>query len=172
MILKPKYDKDGGFIGSNLVPAPIIARGRQSDLSELVDAIEATLVPAEMDMIEEWLAELSVMTPPRKDDDFAVSLRLEVYTRKLRSEPADIVRHALTVKTWKFFPSWAELDEYIAAQRRGRDAMLSACLSELHRRSQPRVEEMQVDRGTPEDRARVAREMGLPVYTPKTFGGK
>lgn len=81
-------------------------------------------------MIEGWIAELSVITAKRTDDDFTESLRLTAYTNRLQHYPADIVAEALLRHTWKFFPSWAELKDVLEDLHRPRRAIINKLLSE------------------------------------------
>lgn len=62
-----------------------------------------------MDQLEAWLAELSVITARRQDDDQTESLRFSAYASRLSDYPADVVHHALLGKHWKFFPVWSDL---------------------------------------------------------------
>lgn len=127
--LKPKYDDKGVFLGSELVPGVISASGSEQDLATVADAIVGTLAPAPRESIENWIAELSVLAPSRADDGMTAALKLEAYTRRLSDHPADMVHHVLLGRTWRFFPSWYELEQELKAMRRERDAMLSACCS-------------------------------------------
>jgi hypothetical protein len=79
-------------------------------------------------MIEEWLAELSVIAPARQKTEIEIRLLLRAYVERLVQFPADVVRHALLDHKWTWFPSWAELFslcDRMSAQRR---AMLQALI--------------------------------------------
>lgn len=109
-------------------------------------------------MIEAWLAELSVITAKRQDDDMTESLRLRVYTERLVPYPADIVRHALLGVTWHFWPTWDALKRYCDKQNEERQALVRALdrpgayPSEQMAESESQVGE--------EERARVAKGIG------------
>lgn len=80
------------------------------------------MTPPTRDQAEGWIAELSVITARRQDDEQTEALRLAAYASRLADYPADIVRHALLGKRWKFFPAWADLadacDELLVQRRR------------------------------------------------------
>jgi hypothetical protein len=67
--------------------------------------------PAPMRSLEEWLAELSVITARRQDDEFAEEVRVTAYARRLARRPADLARAALLEERWRFWPTWADLAE-------------------------------------------------------------
>ena len=76
--------------------------------------------------VEEWLAELSVLTAGRGADGLAADLMLSVYSSRLAVFPADVVRYALLVKTWKWFPTWDELEKICTAKAGPRQHMIAA----------------------------------------------
>jgi hypothetical protein len=80
------------------------------------------LTPAPQREIEAWLSELSVIVAKRRDDAFDEGLRLEAYSGRLRSYPADVVKAALFKRpSWQFWPTWAELEkvcDMLASPRR------------------------------------------------------
>ena len=83
--------------------------------------------PAAPQLIEGWLAELSVLVINVRDDEFSVELRLIAYAKRLRRYPADIVRSILLDQSYKFFPHWQELEkraEVLASPRRSMIAAL------------------------------------------------
>ena len=94
--------------------------------AELADRAKGFLTPAPGPQIERWLAELSVIAAKRADDDFTEELRLVAYSRRLAEYPADIVRHVLLDRTWKFWPTWDELHTICEALVEERRAMVSA----------------------------------------------
>lgn len=93
---------------------------------ELTETLSAFLCPVPADVIEKWLAELSVLSPKRAQDDFTMELMMTAYTSRLRQYPADIVRYALLDHAWRFFPSWAELREVCDRLAQPRNALLAA----------------------------------------------
>jgi hypothetical protein len=69
------------------------------------------MTPAPIRQIEGWLAELSVIVARRQDDPFADELRVSVYSSRLSRFPADVVRTVLLQDTYKFWPTWDELEK-------------------------------------------------------------
>lgn len=162
---KGKYDANGACIGSELVPDVIRAKGSLADMAAMADDIADTMAPAPRPTIEEWLAELYVIAPSRADDEMTATLKLEAYGRRLAEYPADMVRYALLENTWRFFPSWFELEEKLKPMKQERDAMLAACLSATPYNPQPPEEP---DRISAERANEIMAEFG---FKPKTFGG-
>lgn len=79
-------------------------------------ALAQMIAPASVEDIEGWLAVLSVSASRARSTDAEDDLRLAVYTRNLRTLPADVARWVTTEKTWRWWPSWDEMLE--AANRR------------------------------------------------------
>lgn len=98
------------------------------DLIEALRIIQESLLPASVETIEEWLAELSVKTARRKESSLGTELALSVYTSHLRQYPADAVRHTLTGFRGQWFPTWGELadrlDELVEPRVMIRDRLL------------------------------------------------
>lgn len=84
------------------------------------------MTPAPVRMIEGWLSELSVIVARRTGDEFSEELRLTAYTSRLMAYPADVVRETLLVRTWKFWPTWMELQEECERLSAPRRHMLAA----------------------------------------------
>lgn len=84
------------------------------------------MTPPEHAQVFGWIAELSVITARRADDDMAEDLRSHAYARRLGEYPADIVRHVLLIERWKFFPTCAELLEKCDALVSKRKALAAA----------------------------------------------
>ena len=84
--------------------------------------LDHAMTPPQHNQVLGWLAELSVITARRMDDEMTEDLRAAAYSRRLADYPADIARHALLVHRWKFFPTWAELanvcDDLMDARKR------------------------------------------------------
>jgi hypothetical protein len=148
------------------VPEPVRAKGDPDALLRVAESIRKTMRPASQDQIEAWVAELWVITAHAKSDEMTLELMLKAYTKRLSEYPADIVREVLLVRVWKFFPTWADLAEALDAMIADRRAMLAAC--EVPRETVPAVDP---DREvlTPERRAEIAAELGLPVIAAKVM---
>lgn len=76
--------------------------------------------------IEAWLAELSVTSASRQREGIESALMLEAYASRLTAYPADVVRDALLVKPWKWWPTWDELRTYCEANAGPRRHMIAA----------------------------------------------
>lgn len=87
----------------------ITVSGDKAGLAALADDYRKALVPAASQQVEEWLAELSVIVAGGAQDEFTVRLKVKAYLKRLADYPADVVREALTVVRWKYWPSWDEL---------------------------------------------------------------
>jgi len=161
MTLKATYDGNGAFIGSELVPATVMASGNPDALALVAEKVRSTMRPASREKIEQWVAELSVITAPRKSDGMTMELMLAAYSRRLAEYPADMVREVLILRTWKFFPTWAELKEALDVMLADRRAMLAACEASVPRPAPAQDPDRVVL--TAEQRAALAAELGLPV---------
>lgn len=84
------------------------------------------MTPAPMRQIEEWIARLSVVCAKRRDDDFSEELRVVEYASRLSRYPADVARHVLLSQSYKFFPTWAELESRAEAMASPRKHMIAA----------------------------------------------
>ncbi len=107
------------------------------------------LTPAPVRKIEEWLAELSVIVARRQDDPFADELRVSVYSARLTRFPADVVRSVLIDQTYKFWPTWEELEKRCKALVAPRIQMIAA----LERGPEP--EEPKRREPTADERSRI-----------------
>jgi hypothetical protein len=96
------------------------------------------MAPAETRDIEGWLAELSVIVARREYGEVDEALRLEAYASRLRQFPADIVRHVLVARTWRFWPTWEELEKACRAMASGRRSMVAALMREPEAPPPPR----------------------------------
>lgn len=103
------------------LPIKISVAGDAASRREALNSLAGFLTPAPRNQIEEWLAELSVITRRKQDDDITENLRLFAYSSRLSEYPADVAREALLKHKWLFFPAWAELQDVcdkLAAPRR------------------------------------------------------
>lgn len=82
-----------------------------ADLPAALRVINASLAPASVHQIEEWLAVLSVKTVPRVDSVGRTELMVSTYAGHLREYPADVVRYVLSSWSSKWWPTWGELAE-------------------------------------------------------------
>lgn len=82
------------------------------------------MAPPEKSIVEEWLAELSIMVARSKQAEVDEKLRLAVYARNLSAYPADIVKHAILGVGHKFWPVWIELKDYCDNELAARNVLI------------------------------------------------
>ena len=114
-----------------------------------LDDLKNFMTPAPVRVIEAWLAELSVIVARRPDDAFADELRVSVYSSRLSRFPADVARSVLVDYSYKFWPTWEELEKRCTALTAPRAQMIAA----LERG--PAQPEPQRREPTAEERARI-----------------
>ena len=126
------------------LPVKVTVAGPADARERAAAAMAGFLTPAPERQIEEWLAELSVITRRKQDDDITEGLRLSAYTWRLAEYPADVAKEALLRHSWLFFPAWAELREVCEKLAAPRRAMLwhlqNAPQSEPEARDLPSLE--------------------------------
>lgn len=148
-------DERGNSLGPVMrVRGCALALAPGGNLAGALADIERLQEPAPVAAVEGWLAELSVITARRQDDEFAEELRISAYASRLRQFPADVVKEALLRRTWKFWPSWAELEEVCRALAAPRAAMIAAM-----RRGPEPAENEQRERVSAERAAEIMREV-------------
>lgn len=135
-----------------------------ADRDAAIADLERFLTPPPKSQIEEWLAELSVIAAKRRDAEFDEALRLEAYTSRLAQYPADVARYAVLAKSWKFWPTWEELERVCDAKAGPRRHMLHAL------KSPPPEPEPERRPPTAEEKARVAALVAemFPEIAPET----
>ena len=121
------------------------------------------MTPAPIRTIEGWLAELSVIVARRQDDQFADELRVSAYSARLSRYPADVVRQAILVDTYKFWPTWEELEKRCNILTAPRAQMIAAI------ERGPKPEETPRRPPTDDERARISALVGelFPDVSPE-----
>jgi hypothetical protein len=132
------------------LPVRVTVSGAPDARQEAAAALAGFMTPAPERQIEEWLAELSVITRRKQDDDITESLRLSAYCSRLAEYPADVAREALLRHTWLFFPAWAELREVCEKLSASRRAMV------WHLQNAPQIEAEERELPSAERRAEMA----------------
>jgi hypothetical protein len=123
---------NGESLPSYAVNHRAISLGNLAKAHEFIATSERFMTPAPDHILESWLAELSVITAARADDVMTQEMRLAAYRKRLSEYPADVAREAMFGKTWRFFPTWDELEircEAFAGPRRAMAASLAVPLS-------------------------------------------
>lgn len=135
------------------------AEQREAALADLKNF----MTPADTREIEAWIAELSVITAGRGREGFDAELMVSAYSSRLRAFPADVVRWALLKKSWKWFPTWDELEKACKAKSGPREHMIYALSKPPSKPEAPRA------RPTAEEKERIAALVaekfpGVPEY--------
>jgi hypothetical protein len=160
-----QYDEHGNKRGYLSKPDGCeVAIAEGADLEAAMDDLEKFQTPAPKRQVERWLAELSVLSAKRQDDGFSEALRLEAYATRLCQYPADIARNAVLGHSWKFWPTWSELEqvcENLASVRRSMAAS-------LRRRSEPQPQDPGWRQATAEERQR-AQELIDRLFPSRSF---
>lgn len=149
--LRERTDWHSGYVkpDGTVVPSRVVKRGwvaeaeAQADLEAAIAKLDTALTPATREMIEMWLVELSVISARRVDAPETEELRVAAYTSRLAGYPADVARAALLAQPWRFFPTWAELQEVCEAlvtpRREMRKAMEAAAWAARERETRARA---------------------------------
>jgi len=161
--LRPIYDERGTFLGNKVVPVGWHAKGPQDGKDWTADLVRKAMTPAPVDSIEEWLAELSVITARRAEDEFTGALRVDAYSRRLGAYPADVVKAALFDSRWKFWPTWAELAEFCDKAVAKRIALASALDGKDDARAASLACDEHLDRVSASRAAEIMQEAGFSV---------
>lgn len=146
-------DERGNLLPTIRYVKSIEVAGTPEARAAAASALRKLEVPAEARDAEAWLAELSVIVAKRQDDEFSESLRLEAYASRLRRYPADVARAAVLDHSWRFWPSWSELEKVCDRLMAPRRAMLNA-LERNNAPAQPARERI-----SPERAAEIMREV-------------
>lgn len=96
--------------------------------SALVD-LQKFMTPPTVRRVEDWLAELSVITAGRGKEGFDAELLINAYSSRLSEFPADVVKYALLKHRWKWFPTWAELETVCVSKAGPRKHMIAALMT-------------------------------------------
>lgn len=118
--------QNGEYLPSYQVAVGCYIDGMQEARDAAIDDLRKFQTPAPVRQIEMWLAELSVLTAGRGTDGLEAELQLTAYASRLEDYPADVVRYALLKHTWKWFPSWAELEKVCVTKAAPRKHMIAA----------------------------------------------
>jgi len=96
------------------------------DHSAALTDLRNFLTPAPIRQIEAWLAELSVLVAKRHGDEMEEGLRLTAYASRLSRYPADVARAVTIGASYKFWPTWEEMEKRCEAMTSPRRVMISA----------------------------------------------
>lgn len=117
---------NGEYMPSYQVAVSCECNGTSQDREAALADLTKFETAAPIRAIEAWLAELSVISASRQREGIESALMLEAYASRLTAYPADVVREALLVKSWKWWPTWDELRTYCEAKAGPRRHMIAA----------------------------------------------
>lgn len=142
--MKARYDGKGVFLGYEATGgALVVVQGDPGCIAELRERMEGAFAAPTDEQMEMWLAELDLIAPRRASSTNDDDLRMQAYCTRLAAYPADVVREALLVHAWRFFPSWAELkevcDELTAHRAAVRDELERLAAAQLERDARARA---------------------------------
>lgn len=142
--------ENGEHIASYQVATACAIQGTDVQRQAALADLQKFMTPAPVRDIESWIAELSVITAGRGKEGFDAALLVEAYSSRLAQFPADVARYALLKHSWKWFPTWAELETVCKSKTGPRKHMISALM-------QPEPDAEPVRRPpTKEERERIA----------------
>lgn len=84
------------------------------------------MTPAPVRQIEAWLAEMSVIVAKRQGDEMEESLRITAYSSRLSRYPADVAKAVTIGASYKFWPTWDEMERRCEALTSPRRQMIAA----------------------------------------------
>jgi hypothetical protein len=112
------------------LPCYVIATGCEiapgGDVKAALSDLRNFMTPAPIRQIEAWLAELSVIVAKRQGDEMEESLRLTAYAGRLSRYPADVAKAVTTGTSYKFWPSWEEMEKRCEILTSPRRQMIAA----------------------------------------------
>jgi hypothetical protein len=96
------------------------------DVGAALSDLRNFMTPAPLRQIEAWLAELSVLVAKRQGDEMEEGLRLTAYASRLSRYPADVARAVTVGSTYRFWPTWEEMEKRCEAMTGPRRQMIAA----------------------------------------------
>lgn len=130
--VRTEYRYPTGENGERLPSYPVATgcevHGTDDQRRAALSDLKNFTIPAPIREIEKWIAELSVITAGRGREGFDAELLINAYSSRLAQFPADVAKYALLKKSWKWFPTWDELEKICAAKSGPRLHMISALM--------------------------------------------
>lgn len=118
--------ENGAFIGYKPTGGIIVTvSGTMEAIGAMRKRLEDASAPATNRQMEVWLVELDLIAPRKASSSVEDDLRIQAYLSRLSAYPADVVYEALLTRTWRFFPSWAELKDMCDELMKPRHAVLA-----------------------------------------------
>lgn len=117
---------NGEILPAYHVAVGCVVDGTEEDRAIALADLRNFMTPAPKRNIENWLAELDAISAKRKEGAVSAAVRLEAYASRLAQYPADVAKYAVLKHPWKFWPTWAELEQVCNANVSPRRAMIRA----------------------------------------------
>ena len=122
------------FFRWDLASISDIANDLYDNRNNIIKALEECMTVADPKDIHEWLIEVMVCTAKQShltQKDLAFKAR--VYAKKFEHVPADIMKYACdkVIMNCKFFPTVAEINEYVEPMLHYRKSLVEAVSSKL-----------------------------------------
>ena len=118
--------ENGAFIGYKPTGRIIASvSGTPEAIGAMRQRLDDASAPASHRQMEVWLVELDLIAPRKASSPVEDDLRMQAYLSRLSAYPADVVHEALLTRTWRFFPSWAELKDVCDVLMKPRLAVLA-----------------------------------------------
>lgn len=116
----PTDQTTGSMTWRDEVVGAKLSLSENSRIGEAKAAMREAVAPAPAKQIERWVTMLALDTnhQNRSGDEFA--LIAELWTRRLREYPGDVVFETLTKWRQKWFPSWTELADVLEEKTKAR----------------------------------------------------
>lgn len=101
--------------GADFLPGrvKVTPHGPSQNWSLALTIVDLLNVPTAERLVNAWLTELAALTAPTRTALDDAEMKFAAYRRRLHEYPPDVVRDVLddAGRKYKFFPSWAELQE-------------------------------------------------------------
>lgn len=118
----------------------LVALGGRDALGAFELDLAQAMTPAPPQSIEEWLAEVQLITVSPSYGEVETGLQLRAYVDRLGAYPADVTRDVLLGWDGRFFPAWADLKERLDHAQAQRVRMLNAVRHNSRGLEQPTAE--------------------------------
>lgn len=116
----PTDQTTGSMTWKDQVVGAKLSLSENSRIGEAKMAMRGALAPAPAKQIERWVTLLALDTNHQNRGSDEFMLMAEMWTRRLREFPGDVVFETLTNWRQKWFPAWTELVDVLEEKTRTR----------------------------------------------------
>ena len=116
----PTDQTTGSMTWKDEVVGAKLSLSENSRIGEAKIAMRGALAPAPAKQIERWVTLLALDTNHQNRGSDEFMLMAEMWTRRLREFPGDVVFETLTNWRQKWFPAWTELVDVLEDKTRAR----------------------------------------------------